>query len=111
LPWTPPPAIGTYTLTATPFSGSGGSGISGTALTVNFAIAQALAITSVQQLAPGDILLNGIGAVNHSYTVKATSGLMTTPQTLTTISADSGGNFHFEDTNASAQRFYWIASP
>jgi hypothetical protein len=111
LPWTPPPAIGTYTLTATPFSGSGGSGTSGTALTVHFAIAQALAITSIQQLPPADILLNGIGAPNHSYTVKATSGLMTTPQALATISADAGGNLQYKDTNASAQRFYWITSP
>jgi hypothetical protein len=34
--WTPP--VGSYTLHATPFSGSGGTGIAGTALTINFTV-------------------------------------------------------------------------
>ena len=36
-PWTPP--VGSYTLKATPFSGSGGAGTAGTSLTVNFTVA------------------------------------------------------------------------
>src|SRR5438046_4971807 len=35
-PWTP--AVGSYTLKGTPFSGSGGSGTAGTSLTINFSV-------------------------------------------------------------------------
>src|SRR5205085_3555973 len=35
-PWTP--AVGSYTLKGTPFSGAGGSGSAGTPLTVNFTV-------------------------------------------------------------------------
>lgn len=38
-PWTP--TVGPHTLTATPYTGSGGSGIPGTALTVNFTVINA----------------------------------------------------------------------
>jgi large repetitive protein len=35
-PWTPP--LGSYTLKATPFTGSGGTGTAGTSLTINFSV-------------------------------------------------------------------------
>ena len=35
-PWTP--ALGSYTLKATPFTGSGGTGTAGTALTITFSV-------------------------------------------------------------------------
>jgi hypothetical protein len=78
---------------------------------IAFAPAPALAITSIQRLVVGDILLKGIGAPNHSYTVKASPDLTTTPQTLATITADDTGNFQYKDVNPGGQRFYWISSP
>src|SRR5205814_7171230 len=55
-PWTP--AVGSYTLKATPFSAASGSGTAGTALTINFSvnsqakIGRAKVCTTVTETAP-----------------------------------------------------------
>ncbi|SOD98547.1 lamin tail domain-containing protein [Spirosoma fluviale] len=53
--WVPP--VGSYTLTATPYSGSGGSGTAGTALTLNFTVVD-------QTTTPGQISLVGFSLIN-----------------------------------------------
>lgn len=50
LNWTP--VVGSYTLTATPYSGTGGTGTPGTPLTINFDVISSAAISSVSLVDP-----------------------------------------------------------
>jgi hypothetical protein len=74
---------------------------------------QPFAITAMQRLGNGHVLLKGIGPNNHTGTIEWASTLKSLPQILATVAADSNGNFQYDDgsTNANSRRFYWISSP
>jgi hypothetical protein len=76
------------------------------------AFLQPFAITAMQRLNNGHVLLKGIGPSNRTGTIEWASALKSVPQTLTTIATDSNGNFQYDDgsTNAKSSRFYWIFS-
>ena len=76
------------------------------------ALLQQPAITSVQRRSDGHFIINGIGAVNFTYTLKWAPNLSSPAQKLNTVKADSHGIIHYDD-NASGflSRFYWITSP
>ena len=61
-PWVP--AVGSYTLTARPYTGSGGTGTAGTALTISFSVLNQLARTA--PLASTNLPLRAVAYPNPS---------------------------------------------
>ena len=97
-PWTPNP--GSYTLDSTPFTGSNGSGLAGTSLTINFTVTLAPpTITAVSQTANGHFIIVGNADPLSVISIKAASDLMTTFGTIDSVSADANGAFQYEDAN------------
>jgi hypothetical protein len=70
-----------------------------------------LAITSVQRLNNGHIVLKGSGVPYQDYAIMWAPNLSSTPRQLTTVHTDSSGNFQYEDGQASASsnRYYWVS--
>ena len=106
-PWTP--NVGSYTLDSTPFTGSNGSGLAGTSLTINFTITLAPpTITAVSQAANGHIIIVGRADPLSLISIKTAPDMMSTFMTIDSVTADADGGFEYEDANAAnhLEQFY-----
>lgn len=74
-------------------------------------IKNALRVTNIRRLANGDIHLDCIGLPNLPFSVYATDKLTEQFQRVYSTTADSGGNFQFEDGSHGSQRFYRLRYP
>lgn len=71
-------------------------------------------VTSVQRTSSSSpVQIQGKGAPSVIYNVQETATLLTMPQTVTTTSADIGGNFQYNETppNGTTRRFYRFQQP
>ncbi|WP_310394449.1 PQQ-dependent sugar dehydrogenase [Hymenobacter sp.] len=94
LPWTP--AVGSHTLTATPFTQSGAAGSAGTPLTISFAVTDAA-------LRPADNPANTTAGLNYAYyegsgwSVLPDFGALTAAKTGTTTDVSLAPRLRNED--------------
>jgi hypothetical protein len=109
-PWTP--AVGPYTLQATPFTEANASGLAGTSLTINFTVTlRPPTITFVSPGPNGHFIIMGQADPLSLISIQAAPDLMTTFGTIDSVSADANGAFQYEDANAAnlTERLYRVS--
>ena len=88
-PWTP--TVGSHTITATPFTQSGGGGTAGTALTVNFSVINSVSLPDVDVQVP-DAQASETGPDPGSFTISRSGGTSGTLNVQFTLTGSASGS-------------------
>ena len=109
-PWTP--AVGSYTLLATPFTESNASGLAGSPLAINFTvILSPPTITAVSQEPNGHFIITGQADPLSLISIQVAPDIISTFGAPTSVGADSNGAFQYEDPEArkATKQFYRVS--